>query len=106
MKRLFTAILVMACLAMVTAAVAAPSTMTGWVSDAKCAAKGANASHAGCAKACIKGGEKAVFVNDKDGKIYAITNQDSVMDHVGDHVTVTATAKGTSLDISKVEAAK
>ncbi len=108
MKKLFTVVILIAFLLLVGVALAAPkaNAMTGWISDSKCGAKGATASHAGCAKACVKGGEKAVFVNDKDGKIYAITNQDSVKDHVGDHVKVTASAKGDALDISKVEAAK
>ncbi len=107
MKKFSVVVLLIACLAFVVVAMAAPaSTMTGWVSDSKCGAKGNSAAHASCAKACVKGGEKAVFVSDKDGKVYAINNQDSVKDHVGDHVKVSATAKGDSLQISKVEAAK
>ncbi len=108
MRRVVTAVLLVICLAMVSVAVASPksSSMTGWVSDAKCAAKGNSAKHADCAKACVKGGEKAVFVNDKDGKVYAINNQDSVKDHVGEHVKVTASATGNAIDISKVEAAQ
>ena len=51
-------------------AVASPATTSwdGWISDSKCAAKGADASHAQCAKKCIEGGEKPVLVTDKDQK--------------------------------------
>ncbi len=105
MRKLFTVVILVLLVAAFAYAAGKDASMTCWVSDAHCGAKGNNASHASCAKACVKGGEKAVFVSDKDGKVYAITNQDAVKDHVGDHVTVTATAKGDALDISKVEAA-
>jgi hypothetical protein len=79
------------------------SSMKGWVSDSKCGAKGASASHASCAKACVKGGEKAVFVSDADGKVYPIANQDSVKEHLGDHVQIMASNADGSLNVSKVE---
>ncbi len=60
---------------------------TGWISDAKCAAKGAKAGHAGCAEKCIKGGQKAVFVT-PDGGVLEVSNQDSVTAHAGHHVKV------------------
>ncbi len=82
------------------------SSMKGWVSDTKCGAKGNSAAHASCAKACVKGGEKAVFVSDSDGKVYPIANQDSVKDHVGDHVQIMASNADGSLNVSKVDALK
>jgi malic enzyme len=108
MKKFF---LIVLCLIIVAAMAFASdagkaSSMKGWVSDAKCAAKGAGAAHASCAKACVKGGEKAVFVSDADGKVYPISNQDSVKDHVGDHVQIMAANADGSLQVSKVEALK
>ena len=41
----------------------------GWVSDEKCGAANASAAKADCAKKCIEGGQKMVFVNDKDGRL-------------------------------------
>ena len=81
------------------------SKMTGWVSDAMCGAKGDNASHAACAKKCIGGGEKVVFVTDKDKKVMQVANQDSLKDHAGEHVSIEAstTADG-SLQVDKVTA--
>jgi hypothetical protein len=108
MKKLFLIVLcviVVAALAFAADAGKA-SSMKGWVSDTKCAAKGNTAAHASCAKACVKGGEKAVFVSDKDGKVYPITNQESVKDHVGDHVQIMASNSDGSLQVSKVEALK
>src|SRR5271165_552014 len=86
-------------------AVAAPkdSSWDGWISDSKCAAKGANAAHAQCAKKCIEAGEKPVLVTDKDQKVVAIENPAAVAGHEGEHVKVTGimTASG-SLHVDKV----
>jgi hypothetical protein len=80
---------------------------TGWISDSKCGAKGASASHSSCAKKCIGAGEKAVLVNDSDQKVVAIANPDSVKDDIGDHVKVSGTmsADGT-LHVDKVAQVK
>ncbi len=69
-------------------AVAKDKSWDGWISDAKCGAKGANASHEACAKKCIGAGEKPVFVTDKDQKIVQLQNPDAVKDHFGHHVQV------------------
>jgi hypothetical protein len=86
-------------------AVAAPkdNSWDGWISDSKCAAKGANAAHAQCAKKCVENGEKPVLVTDKDQKVVAIENPAAVAGHEGQHVTVTGsmTASGT-LHVDKV----
>ena len=63
----------------------------GWISDSKCATKGANAAHAACAKKCIDAGEKPVLVTDKDMKVVGIDNPDAVKGHEGHHVKVTGT---------------
>ena len=79
---------------------------SGYISDASCAAKqGAKAaadSHAGCAKACIKRGDKAVLVT-TEGKVYQIANQDKVVDHAGQKVTLVAEADGDNLTVSEVK---
>jgi hypothetical protein len=78
---------------------------TGWVSDSKCGAKGANAEHAACAKKCIAAGEKPVLVTDKDQKVVAIANPDAVSGNIGQHVEVSGsmTSNG-SLHVDKVQA--
>lgn len=76
----------------------------GWISDSKCGAKGANASHEACAKKCIAAGEKPVFVSDKDQKVIAVDNPDALQEHIGHHVQVTGdmTSSG-SLHVDKVK---
>ncbi len=85
-------------------AMAAPKdeSWTGWISDSKCGAKGANAAHAACAKKCIAGGEKPVLVTDKDQKVVAITNPDSVQEYVGQHVKITGKLTDAGLQVDKV----
>jgi len=73
-------------------AMASPTTTwDGWISDSKCAAKGANAAHAQCAKKCVESGEKPVLVTDKDQKVVPIDNPSAVSGHEGQHVKVTGT---------------
>ena len=76
--------------------------ISGWVSDAKCGAKGASADHAACAKKCADGGEKLVVVSDKDHKVYNVDNQDSLKGHEGHHVQVTASDTNGTLHVDKV----
>jgi hypothetical protein len=66
----------------------APKTMKlkGVVSDAKCGAKIAE----GCTQKCADAGEKLVFVNDADQKVWAVNNQESLKGHAGHHVQVKA----------------
>jgi hypothetical protein len=79
------------------------TTVNGWVSDAKCGAKGANAGAAACTKKCVAAGEKMVIVTDGDNKVIAIDNQDSVKGHEGHHVTVTGTMGKDSIKIDSVK---
>lgn len=71
---------------------------TGWISDEKCGAK----VDAACAKKCVEGGQKAVFVNDKDKTVYPIANQDAVKGHAGHHVTLKGTMANNTLTVSSV----
>lgn len=89
---------------MTVLAAAKDMSWSGWVSDSKCGAKGANAEHAACAKKCVDAGEKPVFVTDKDQKVIAVDNPDALMSHLGHHVEVTGkmTDSGT-LHVDKVK---
>ncbi len=80
---------------------------SGYISDAGCAKKqGAEKvaadGHAGCAKGCIKRGDKAVLVT-PDGKIYNITNQDKVVEHAGEKVTLVGEVDGDNITVSEVK---
>ena len=85
---------------------AADASLTGWISDSKCGAKGANAQAGACTTKCVKEhGEKYVFVNDTDKKVYAIDDQDKVAAHAGHHVTVKGKVEGDTLKLSSIEMA-
>ena len=85
---------------------AASTTSTGWISDAMCGAKHMG-SGAECAKKCIQGGEKPVFV-DGEKNVWSIDNPDAVKAFYGAHVTVKATedASNKSMHIDSIMAAK
>jgi ADP-glucose pyrophosphorylase len=83
----------------------------GRISDAMCNAKHAKGEHGTkemtdrqCVEACVKGGEKYVFIGEGD-KVYKIDNQDfaGLKTHAGHDVTVTGEATGETLTISKIE---
>lgn len=87
-------------------AMAADSSMTGWISDSQCGAKGANAKARECTIKCVKEhGAKYVFVNDADHKVYVVEDQDKVADHAGHHVTVKGTVDGSNIKVDSVEMA-
>ncbi|MHB1701509.1 MAG: hypothetical protein ACYCSN_15525 [Acidobacteriaceae bacterium] len=81
-----------------------PVSATGWITDAKCGAKMASAAGAACAKKCIAGGEKPVFVDSATQAVWAIDNPESVADHAGHNVKVKATedASTKTMHITKV----
>jgi Protein of unknown function (DUF5818) len=84
---------------------AAESTMTGYISDSKCGAKGAHEGARDCTIKCVQAGEKYVFVNDADKKVYVVDAQDKVADHAGHHVTVKGTVEGDTLKLESIEMA-
>jgi hypothetical protein len=78
---------------------AADSSLTGYISDSHCGAKGAKEGHAECAAKCVKEHDaKYVFVNDADHKVFAA--------HAGHHVTVKGTVEGDNLKLDSIEMAK
>ena len=75
------------------AANAADSTkLNGWISDTMCGAKHAGTG-AACAKKCLEGGEKPVFVDEAKKEVWKIDNPDAVKaETYGKHVAITAPA--------------
>jgi hypothetical protein len=105
-KRILALLTVAAALAPISA-MAADSTITGYISDAMCGAKHMGTG-AACVKKCIAGGEAPVFVDEAKKEVWTIDNPDSVKAFYGDHVTVTATADATkkSVHIDTIAEAK
>ncbi len=88
-------------------AMAADSSLTGWISDSQCGVKGANEKGGECTTKCVKEhGAKYVFVNDADKKIYVVDAQDKAAPHAGHHVVVTGTVDGGNLKLTSIEMAK
>lgn len=79
---------------------------TGWVTDSHCAAKGAKAEHADCAKKCLEQGGKLVFYNSADEKIYQLDNQKLAEEHLGHAVVVKGTVEGDAIKVESMEMAK
>src|SRR5579859_4192334 len=89
-----------------TLALAADSSMTGWISDSQCGVKGANEKAGECTTKCVKEhGAKYVFVNDADKKVYIVDAQDKVAAHAGHHVTVKGTVDGETLKLATIDMA-
>ena len=102
MKKTLVAVLLFA---LFTPTLALADEWTGWITDDQCAAKGAKADHADCAKKCHGSGAKLVFYNTGDEKIYTLDNQDLAAKNIGHEVTVTGEAEGTAIKVSAIEAA-
>jgi hypothetical protein len=80
---------------------------SGYISDAGCTtkqgvAKVAADGHAGCAKSCIKRGDKAVLVT-PEGKVFQIANQDKVIEHAGEKVTLVGEIDADNITVSEVK---
>ena len=80
---------------------AADDSVTGWVSDTKCGAKGASEKHADCAKKCIAAGAKMALVTDSDQKVLTVENPDALAGHEGHHVSVKGTVSGDSIKVDE-----
>lgn len=115
MKKLLLVLLVLT-LVLAVAAVAKEakagkaSTMDGWVVDAKCGVKGANAGAAACTKKCLDAGEKMAFVPDGTQDVLLVDNPDKLKGHEGHHIALTGTVdkdkKSVHVDSMKMMAAK
>ena len=73
-------------------------TWTGWISDAKCGAK----MNGYCAQACIKSGERPVFVT-AEKHVVPIANPELTKGHEGERVIVKGNMENGSLTISAIE---
>ena len=102
MKKLVVGLAVLCLMAALSStAFAADASMTGWVTDAKCA-KNAGPGKEACARKCIEAGETMVFVTDQDRKILSVDNPDALRDHIGHHVNVKGSVKGEALHVDSV----
>ena len=89
MKKAIAIFALVACSA-VAARAADSSSINGWISDSMCGARHAGTG-AACAKKCIEGGEKPVFVDESKKAVWSIDNPDAAKQYAGQHVTIRAT---------------
>jgi hypothetical protein len=103
MERFATVTLSLLSLASVAAFAADSTKVNGWISDSMCGAKHAGTG-AACAKKCIEGGSKPVFVDEAKKQVWAIDNPDAVKDAYGKHValSVTTDAAAKSVHVDNV----
>jgi|SRR5579862_832476 len=94
------------CLFALAAASSFAAEFTGFIGDAKCGAKHADASDASaaCAKKCVGAGSEAVLVT-KDAKVYKIAtgSQEKAKEFVGKTVTINGSEKGDTITIKSIE---
>jgi hypothetical protein len=68
----------------------------GWISDSKCAAKGAGLGHEACGNKCLEAGEHVVFVDEFAHKVLSVDNPDLLKEHMGHRVAVQAAVDETA----------
>jgi len=80
-------------------------TWSGWITDAMCGAKGANAGHASCAAKSVKelGGKFALYDTDAK-KSYILDPQEKAAENLGHPVTITGTLEGDTLHVTSISA--
>ena len=91
-----------ALLALPLGAAGTKGSWTGWITDTKCGAKGAKAEHKGCSEKCAHEGQKLVFFNNADKKLYSLDDQDAAKANLGYEVKVTGEADGTAIKVESI----
>ena len=94
-------------LATAIAALAAPTTITGVITDDMCSKKHMmpGKSDAECVRECVKAGANYAVVS--DGKVYILKGKEAKLNELaGKKVTVTGELSGKTLAVSDVKAAK
>jgi hypothetical protein len=69
--------------------------MTGWVTETHCGAKGAKAEHADCAVKCVKEGAKWALYNPEDKSVFVLSGDDAMMAKMASMAGKKVTVKGT-----------
>jgi hypothetical protein len=77
-------------------------TLYGYISDTKCAAKGATESHRDCMEQCLAKGSNVVLVTDGDHHIITIDNPEAVKGHHAHRVALDGYMSGDSFHVTSV----
>ena len=95
-------ITVLAALTLGLAASAMAADFKGFVEDTACSTKPGMKDNAACAQKCIKGGSPAVLIGE-DGTVYKIANQDKIVAHAGEKVTITGKLENDTITVDSVK---
>ena len=106
MKKTFVLFALLALTLVSLTAAGTKGSWTGWITDAKCGAKGAKAEHKACALKCAGEGQKLVFYNNADKKLYSLDKQDEAKANLGYEVKVTGEAEGSAIKVDSIAPAK
>jgi hypothetical protein len=77
-------------------------TLYGYVSDTKCAAKGATESHRDCMEQCLAKGAGVVLVTDDNHHIIRIDNPEAVKGHYAHRVALDGYMNGDLFHVTSV----
>jgi hypothetical protein len=91
---------------LLAAGMASAASLTGYISDSFCGAgNGTGAAESRkCTKDCLSNGATAVFVTEKDKKVYKLAGKD-VKPMVDHKVTITGDLKGDTFTVTDVKKA-
>ncbi len=103
-RKLISLFVVLAFLLTASPIFAANQSWTGVISDSHCGAMHNTASKQAeaCVAKCIKAGNKYVFVNSADNKVYKLVPQAKANGHGGHEVTVTGTLSGDTIHVASI----
>jgi hypothetical protein len=78
--------------------------MTGWISDSSCGASNASGEKGSreCASSCIKSGASAVFVSDKDNKVYKLSDSAKAAKFLDKKVKVAGKVSGDKIEMTSI----
>jgi len=106
MKKMLSLATLVASFGFFTLCFAAPTTVRGYIMDAKCSTNKAmahpSAKNSECAVSCVKKGSEAVLV-ERDGTVLKIANQDKVADAVGKTASLTGEVADGSITVDTVK---
>jgi hypothetical protein len=81
-------------------------TFTGEISDEMCGLKHMMAGGAKqCTLECVDGGSKFILADPEHQKVYGLSDQKKLRQFAGEKVKVTGTLKGSTIEVSLIEAA-
>ncbi|HWG36805.1 MAG TPA: hypothetical protein VN690_03730 [Terriglobales bacterium] len=105
MKKMLSLATLVATFGFLTICFAAPTSVSGFIMDAKCSTNAKMVGNAKCANSCVKGGSPAVLV-ERDGTVLKIANQDKVSDLVGKRATLTGEVADGSITVDTAKPAR